>query len=71
MIINTALGQINGIETGKSESGKTVYEFHSIPYAKAGRFEKPQLITDYPGGKPINREETICFPQLILRRRVW
>ena len=63
MIFNTALGQASGIETGEGESGKTVYEFHSIPYARAGRFEKPQLITDYPEGKPINREETVCFPQ--------
>ncbi len=63
MIFKTELGELNGIPLGKSDNGKTVYEFHSIPYAKAKRFEKPILIDDYENGKPINMEDTVCFPQ--------
>ena len=63
MIFNTELGELNGIVLGKSERGKTVYEFHSIPYAKAKRFERPTPVEEYAKGKPVNREETVCFPQ--------
>lgn len=48
---------------GKSDNGNAVFEIHSIPYAHAERFEKPVLVEEYPSGKPINREETLCFPQ--------
>lgn len=63
MIFKTALGEVRGIASGKSENGKTVYEFHSIPYAKAERFERPIQVEEYEKGKAINREETVCFPQ--------
>ena len=63
MILHTKLGAVHALPLDRSEAGKMVYEIHSIPYARAGRFEKPRLITDYPEGVPINREETVCFPQ--------
>lgn len=61
MIINTPIGKFyaNKIE----EERKDVFEILSIPYAKAGRFEKPKKIESYPEGEIINRRESICFPQ--------
>ncbi|WP_130811879.1 carboxylesterase family protein [Olsenella sp. Marseille-P4559] len=61
--LTTKLGSVYGKPCGTSDDGKTVYEIHSIPYARAKRFEKPERITQYPKGGIINREETVCFPQ--------
>ena len=63
MIIETEIGKVQVLEAGLSEYGCQVYAALSVPYARAGRFEKPQLIERYPEGEIINRKETVCFPQ--------
>ncbi|MCR5717058.1 MAG: carboxylesterase family protein [Lachnospiraceae bacterium] len=63
MVLSTALGPVLADIVDQSDTGRPVYELHSIPYAHAERFEKPGLITTYPKDRPINRQETVCFPQ--------
>lgn len=63
MIIETRLGPVYAAPAGTSDAGKTVLEIHSVPYARAARFERPVPIERYPSGRPLNREETVCFPQ--------
>ncbi len=63
MIIETGLGQVTVSEIRNKLTGKTVYAALSVPYAKAGRFEKPEILEDYPGWNPVNRPGTLCFPQ--------
>ncbi len=63
MILNTPLGDVYAQAVGKSYLGNSVYEIPSVPYAHAGRFERPVLVENYPAGKIINREDTVCFPQ--------
>ena len=63
MILETKLGQVHTQIVGRSDEGKPVYEIHSVPYAHAGRFERPVPVECYAEGKPINREDTVCFPQ--------
>ncbi len=63
MKLNNELGEMYASVAGRSDEGNTVFEIHSIPYARAERFEKPVLIEDYPAGQPINKKETLCFPQ--------
>ncbi|MCR5717053.1 MAG: carboxylesterase family protein [Lachnospiraceae bacterium] len=63
MVLSTALGPAFAEVVDQSDSGLPVYEFHSIPYARAKRFEKPERISSYPKEQPINRPETVCFPQ--------
>ncbi|MFV0528356.1 MAG: carboxylesterase family protein [Lachnospiraceae bacterium] len=61
MIVNTPLGKMIASEAGSA--GQKVYRFLSIPYARAGRFEPPVRIDDYPAGHLINSEKSYCFPQ--------
>ncbi|MCR5102053.1 MAG: carboxylesterase family protein, partial [Butyrivibrio sp.] len=63
MILNTPLGDVYAQAVGKSDLDNSVYEIPSIPYAHAGRFERPVLVENYPSGKTINKEYTVCFPQ--------
>lgn len=63
MILSTSIGDVYANVVGQSDSGDPVYAIPSVPYAHAGRFEKPVVVDEYTKGKPINREDTVCFWQ--------
>ncbi len=63
IVLSTELGDVYADIFGTSEAMKPVYGIFSIPYARAGRFEKPERITTYHTDTVINRGETVCFPQ--------
>ncbi len=60
MIVQKAIGSLICKEI--ATAGGDVLAYLSIPYARAGRFEIPVDINLY-NKSPINREETLCFPQ--------
>ena len=61
MIIMTGIGKV--IAARIEAEGKSVYRIVSVPYAKAGRFDRPEPIREVEAGRPINSDQTFCFPQ--------
>ncbi|AXI26815.1 carboxylesterase [Gemella sp. ND 6198] len=65
MILQTKIGKVYTDIVGKDFQGNDVHSILSVPYARAERFEYPELISreEYSEDSFLNREGSFCFPQ--------